>query len=107
MSSRGELTAPEVIEETAIDDVGEAALHAAHGLGGGLAGVDLAAVLGLAGSGRADLGQGDHVQRLVQLPVAGAGEPVADDAAAGGLDRRDAAVDAKCALVENRRTSPT
>ena len=59
-----------------VDDIGQAAFEAAAGFGGGLTFGDLAEVVRAAGAGIPGLGDGDDVDRGVELPIAAAGEPV-------------------------------
>jgi hypothetical protein len=74
-------------DECAIDDVGEPAFEAAQGFFRCLALEAFAFVVGPAGRARvADLGHGHHVQRVVQTPVSGPGEPMPDLLAGGGID---------------------
>ena len=52
------------------DDTGQAAFEAAQCLGGGIASIDAFAVVGLAETVEADLGDSDAVQGGVELAVA-------------------------------------
>jgi antitoxin YefM len=70
------------------DDVGEPALEAAQRLPARLSFGAFACVVGAAFGVGADLGDGDRVERPVQLSVAAAVEPVAHGAPGGGRDRR-------------------
>jgi hypothetical protein len=54
-----------------------------------------APVIGSAGGVVAELGNGHDVQAMVELAIAGAGKPVADDVAGGRLDRSGAGVGGK------------
>ena len=76
-----------VAEQLAVDDVGQPSFQAAQGFFVALPAGSFALVVGPAGSVVADLGDGHGVQAAVELPVSGAGEPVADDVAGGDLDR--------------------
>jgi hypothetical protein len=79
--------------EGAVDDVGEVALEdAVAGLAGCAAGFGAALEEGAGGGVAAGLGDGDAVDRGVELPVAGPVEPVGVVVAAGGGDRRGAVV---------------
>jgi hypothetical protein len=72
--------------ELAIDDVGQAALEAAQGLHGSLAGGELAPVVGAAFGVVADLHDGLDVQDAIDPPVPRSGQPVAHLLAGGGVD---------------------
>src|SRR5215212_9935099 len=78
--------------QVAVDDLGELALEAAQGFGGGLMLGLLALVVGAAGAGVHGLDAGGQVQGVVEGSVAGAGESVAALIAAGDLDRGGAGV---------------
>ena len=66
---------------------------------GGLAGCLLAVEVGPAFGGVAQLDDGHDVQDPVDLPVAAAGEPVADVVAGGGVDRCGAGPGGEVAAV--------
>jgi hypothetical protein len=66
-----------VVSEVAVDDLGELALEAAQGFGGGLVLGLLACVVRAAGAGVHGLDAGGEVQGVVEGAVAGPGEPVA------------------------------
>jgi len=72
-------------EDAPVDDVGQASLERAAGLGWGLSFAELAQVVAAAGSGVAGLADGDGVQGGVELAVATGVEPVALLVAAGGV----------------------
>jgi hypothetical protein len=56
----------------------------------------------------AGLADGNHVQHLVEVAVAGERDPMPDHLSAGGLDGGDpCSEEAKWALLGNRATSPT
>src|SRR3954454_17591297 len=76
----------------AVDRVAEAAFQRPPGLGRGLRLAEFALVKLPSDAAGADLTDRDQMQRPIQLTVAGSGEPVAALLAAGGLDRRGAAV---------------
>ncbi len=87
VSSRGRPGAgDEVAGHGLLDEVGEPALKAAHGLVESLPGSDFAVVAGAARGGVAQLNHGHHVQGLAGLAVPAAGEPVPDVVAGGGID---------------------
>jgi hypothetical protein len=76
-----------------VDDVGQAAFEAAQRFLGGLALEPLALVVATPGRvGLAQLGDGHHVQRVIQPPVPGAGKAVADLLAGRHVDGRGAVV---------------
>jgi hypothetical protein len=80
-------------DELAVDDVGEAPLEAAQGFFAGLALSPFALVVGPPGGlAVADLGDGHHVDGVVDPPVPGSGEPVADLLAGGCVDGGGAVV---------------
>ena len=63
--------------ELSVDAVGDLALQRAHGFARFVAVGDLAVVVGAAFAvGVADLGDGDHVDRVVQRSVAASRQPV-------------------------------
>jgi hypothetical protein len=105
--SRARLEGTGVGGQLAVDHVGQAAAQAAHGFHGGLALGDPAPVVGAAGGVVAELDDAGHVQHVIDAAVAGPGQPVAVVLAAGGIDRRGAGREAKCARLGNRPTSPT
>lgn len=74
------------------DRVGDPSLQGAEGFFAGLALGLAAQVVGAPGSVVADLGDGDHVDRVVQLAVASRVEPVTLTVRAGGFDRCGAVV---------------
>jgi len=76
----------EVVEHRAVDDVGESALEAAHGFVRGFPSGDLAVEVRPAFRGITELDYGHHVQRLVDLAVAAAGEPMPHVVAGGRVD---------------------
>jgi hypothetical protein len=61
-------------------------LEGAEGLIGGLAFGEFAVLVGTAGTGSANLGAGDQVDRGVEGPVAAAVDPLREIGAAGGVD---------------------
>ena len=65
-------------EKLAVDGVGDASLEAAHGFHGGLAGGELAPVVGPAGRVVPQLHERGDVKDVVHPAVPGPGEPVAD-----------------------------
>jgi hypothetical protein len=65
-------------DEVAVDDVGQASFEAAQGFHRGLAGGELASVVGAALGVVAQLHDGGDVDDVVHPAVAGAGEAVAD-----------------------------
>jgi len=70
--------------------VGESPFQAAHGVVAGLALCDLGVEVAAADAVRhADLGNGDEMDRRVQLPITSARQAVTGPVAAGDLDRRD------------------
>jgi hypothetical protein len=83
----GRPTPPVVIgAELAVDDAGELAFEAAEGFGWGLVLGERAAIVVASGSGVHRLDVGSHAQGAVEGSIAGSGEPVAFDFAAGGFD---------------------
>jgi hypothetical protein len=70
-------------DEVAVDDVGQASFEAAQGFHRGLAGGELASVVGAALGVLAQLHDGGDVDDVVDPAVAGAGEAVADLFAGG------------------------
>ena len=75
------------------DVVSQAAFDASFGFAGCLAFGDLGVVVGVAEAARyADLGDGDGVQRRVQLTISGAGQSVTCPLGAGYFDRCGAGV---------------
>ena len=58
-------------QQLAVDGVGQPSFQAAQGFLAGLALGQLASVVGLSGGGVADLDDGDQVQGVVELAVAG------------------------------------
>src|SRR5215218_916854 len=95
-----------VRHETLEDGVGDAPLEAPQRLLAGLALRDLLAVVSSAPSVRPGLASGDHVQGVVELAVAGQGEPVAHHLAAGGLHRRCTGVGGEVRLGREARHVP-
>ena len=82
-----------VADHASPDVVGEAAFEAAHRFVVGLAGGDLGVVVGPAGAaGHADLGERDHVEGVVELPVAAAWQAVSGVVGGGDFDGGDAGV---------------
>jgi hypothetical protein len=81
-----------VVDEVAVEDVGEASFERAPGLSGSLSFVELALVVDAAGAWIAGLDECDGVQGVVELAVAGGVEPVAATFAAGGFQRCGAGV---------------
>jgi hypothetical protein len=79
--------------EPGVDGVADPAFETAEGFLGGLALGDLLVVVGAAVAVRvADLGDGGHVDGVVEPAVAAQGEPVNDPVAGGHLDRGGAVV---------------
>lgn len=75
-------------DEVSVDDIGDPPLEGAQGFLAGLALVDLAVEVDPAGGvGLADLGDSDHVDRPVQLPVAAQVDPMPWPWAGGGFAR--------------------
>jgi hypothetical protein len=81
-------------DEVAVDDVGQASFEAAQGFHRGLAGGELASVVGAALGVVAQLHDGGDVDDVVDPAVAGAGEAVADlspeDASRGAVPVQEA-----------------
>jgi hypothetical protein len=76
------------VVRTAKHDIGQASFQAAQRFFRGLALETFAFVVAAAGAvGLPDLGDGHHVQRMVDTSVAGSGESVADLVAGGRVDR--------------------
>ena len=80
------------MDHGAVDDVGEASLEAAHGFFVCFAGGSFALVVVLAQGWPLDLGHGHDMQRVVQLPVAGARQAVPLDITRGHFYRRNPAI---------------
>jgi hypothetical protein len=80
-----------VVDEVPEDLVGEAALEAAQSAFAALAGRSFLGVVLAAPVVVALVRERDDVQRVVELPVARAGQPVSHDFAGGDLQRRGAA----------------
>ena len=88
-----------VRDELVIDQVGQPPLEAPQRFLGGLALGPLPLVVEAAGRARvADLGDRHHVQGVVDPPVPGPGQPVADLLAGGGVDRGGAVIAGKSVL---------
>jgi hypothetical protein len=87
--------------------VGQAAFHAAEGFFVALAGRPFASLVGRARRCRRRVGDRHDEQGVVELPVPGAGEPMAHDVTRGDLDRCGAVVAANAAGEWNRTTVPT
>jgi hypothetical protein len=87
------------MEQVAIDDIGESPLETAERLFRGVAFSPLAQVVGAPGGVAARLAGRHDMQRVVELPIASPGEPVAGNVTAGGFDRGDATVgrEVRCA----------
>src|SRR3954452_16679237 len=81
-----------ILSEMAIDRVAGSAFQRSPGLCRCLRLREFALVELSASAAGADLADRDQVQRAVELTVPGSGKPVATLLAAGGLDRRRAAV---------------
>jgi hypothetical protein len=75
-----------------VDSVADASLEGPHRFFAAVALGLLAQVVGPSGGVVADLGDGDHVDGVVELTVAARVQSVSDDRAAGGLDGRGAVV---------------
>jgi hypothetical protein len=75
-----------VVDHLPVDDVGQPAFQAAHGLHRGFAGGLLPVEVGTPLGGVAQLDGGDDVQDPVDLAAPGPREPVADLVAGGGVD---------------------
>ena len=86
-------------QQTAVDGVRQPPFQAPQGLLGRLALGQLAPVVDLPGAGPADLHHRHHVQGVIQHAVPGPGQPVADDLAAGGFQRRGAGVGGEVILA--------
>jgi len=90
-----------------VDDIGDPSLQGAEGFFAGLALVDLAGVVGPAqGVAVADLGDGDHVDRPVQLPVAAQVDPVPWPRPGGGFVGGGGVVGGVVGSAGNRSMSP-
>jgi hypothetical protein len=72
-------------EEGSVDGLDNLPLEGTEGLVGCLAVGEFAIVVVAAGTGSADLGAGDQVDRGVEGPVAAAVTPLAEVGAAGGV----------------------
>jgi hypothetical protein len=79
VSSRACLHVVCVVAELSVDDVGQPPLEASHRLFVALALGSLAQVIGPAGGVLANLGKGHDVEAEVELTIAGAREPMADN----------------------------
>jgi hypothetical protein len=86
-------------QQAPVDGIRQPALQAPQRFLGGLALGQLAPVVDLAGAGPADLDHGHHVQGVIQLAVPGPRQPVADDLAAGGLQRGSAGMSGEMMLA--------
>src|SRR5918994_7795775 len=73
-------------EQGSVDDLDDLPLEGTEGLVGGFAFGEFAVVVGTAGTGPADLGARDQVDRGVGGPVAATVDPLAEVGAAGGVD---------------------
>ena len=87
-----------VVEEVAVDDVGELPLEASLGFLGGLEVTELAVVVVSSWAAVAGLDDGGGVEGGVQLAVPGPVEPVAADVPAGRFDWCGAGVAGEVAL---------
>ena len=87
MPSRARWLAAAVGDELPVDGVADAPLEGAHCFFAAVAVGLLAEVVVASGCVVAGLGDGDHVDGVIQLAVAAWVEPVPDDRAAGGFDR--------------------
>lgn len=89
-----------ILAHDPVEACGDAAFQAAHGFLGRLVLGEFAAVVEAAAVAVVpDLLQGDEVDGAVELPVSGAGQPVAGVLAAGDFDRRDAGVAGEVGLA--------
>ena len=84
-----------IAHETAVDGIGQAPFETPQRFSTAFTGGAFALVVGPAAGVVAERGDGHDVQAMVELAIAGAGEPVADDIAGGGLDGGGAAVGGK------------
>lgn len=85
-----------VAQELSVDDVGEPRFQAPQRFFVALACGSFAAVVGAPGRVVSDLGDRHDVQCVIELPVAGAGEPVAHGVAGGHFDRGGAVERGEC-----------
>jgi len=107
LSSGGRLGSALVGQDAPVDDVGQAPLERAAGLGWGLALAELAPVVAAAGSRVAGLADRDGGQGGVAVAVAAGIQPVALLVAAGGIQGAVAVSLAKWSWLGKRPTSPT
>lgn len=81
-----------VSEQGSVDDLDELPLEGTEGLVGCLGFGEFAILVGTAGTGSADLGPGDQVNRGGEGPVAAAVDPLTEVGAAGGVNGGGAGV---------------
>jgi hypothetical protein len=81
-----------VVEQLAINNIGEPSLEAAERFFLGVAFGPLAEIIRAAGGVPARLAGRHDMQRIVELPITSPREPMADDIAARGFNRRHSTV---------------
>ena len=97
----------DIEQELAVDGVGDLALEGGSPLLLGLSLGNLALEVDASNSpGIADLGDGSHVESVVEPSVPAPREPVHDTATRGPFDRGGAVVEAKATRLAKRRASP-
>jgi len=99
VSSRARFRGLGVFDHLAVDDVGQPPFDAAQRFHAGLAGGELAAVVGAAFGVVAELDDGHDVQHPLDAPVPGPREPVALLLAGGGAGGRGAVPPGEVAAV--------
>lgn len=92
LSTGGDQRGLRVLDHGAVDDVGQASFEASQRFFVILPGRAFGLLVGLARGISADLGDGDDVQGVVQLSVAGPGQPMAHQVAGGNFNRCDTGV---------------